>query len=146
MAKLGIVYGKGLPSMLTTLFTGSRAYHTIWLTDEYIYDMHLIRRRRDKTVYDNKEVHYYDFPKVTAKYLEDRLTYDSSSYGWKDYMLFALRPLYHLIGQNTRNQNGLICSEMCNVDLVASGYTTLWSIDQEPPSPYGLELWAQINQ
>jgi hypothetical protein len=48
MAKLGIVHGNGLSSILTKFFTGSKAYHALWITDEYIYDMHLIRRRRNR--------------------------------------------------------------------------------------------------
>jgi hypothetical protein len=143
MAKLGIVHGNGLSSILTKFFTGSKAYHALWITDEYIYDMHLIRRRRNRNAYDGHELHLYDFPFVTQMYLEQKLSSDESTYGWRDYMLFALRPLYHLFGMNTRNANGVICSEMCNIDLVKSGYHTPWGLEDAPPSPKDLEDWAK---
>lgn len=141
MAKLGIVFGNGFSSKLTKLFTGSTAYHTVWKTDDFIYDMHLIRRRRALSTYATKDVHYYDFPNVTTKYLEEQLSSDESTYGWIDYLLFGLRPFYHLIGRSTPNAKGTICSEMINADLLACGYHTPWSPLDAPPSPGDLSDW-----
>lgn len=129
--------------MLTLLFTGSTAYHVLWATDTHIYDMNLLRRRRPLDTYRNANVVYYDFPMVTALFLERRLTNDNSTYGFCDYLLFALRPIYHLFGKSTRNANGTICSEMVNQDLIDCGYATPWSIDSEAPSPADIERWLK---
>ncbi|MDO8294374.1 MAG: hypothetical protein Q7T29_16150 [Gallionella sp.] len=48
--------------------------------------------------------------------MERQLDVDTATYGWQDYLLFALRPLYHLLGKSTRNAGGVICSEMVNND------------------------------
>ena len=146
MAKLGIVYDGGWMSTLTQFFTGSRAYHVFWQTDEYVYDMYLLRRRRPGNTYKNQKIKYFDFPGVTQSYLEDRLTYDRSTYGFLDYLLFALRPIYHLVGRSTRNMDGQICSEMCNVDLIACGYATPWWNKSEVPSPADFDRWLITNK
>lgn len=142
MAKLGIIYGTNFLSTLTKIFTGSRAYHTAWFTDKYIYDMYLIRRRRAAGEYDKHEVHFYDFPNVTEAFLEERLSSDNNTYGFKDYFLFALRPLFHLVGLSTVNAKGVICSEMTNNDLIDCGYKTDWISTDTPPSPAMQEEWA----
>jgi hypothetical protein len=142
MAKLGIVFGSGFNSKLTKFFTGSRAYHVFWVTEEYVYDMWLLRRRRPFWTYCNAETMFHDFPDVTQAYLEKQLTEDTSEYGFVDYILFALRPIYHLFGKSTRNANGQICSEMCNNDLIACGYATpWWDKKLGPPSPADFERW-----
>lgn len=124
-------------------FTESRAYHVFWETDKYIYDMSLIRRRRNKENYVGMEKTYHVFPRVTEEYLEKKLTEDDSHYGYLDYFLFALRPIYHLFGKSTRNMNGIICSEMINNDLYDCGYITPWSTQIEPPSPADFENWIK---
>jgi len=141
MSKLCVLFGNNISSKLTQFFTGSRAYHTFWLTNDYVYDMHLIRRRRPFYTYLGCETIEREFPDITQAYLEERLTNDNSWYGVKDYCLFLLRPLYHLFGKSTRNCGGVICSEMCNIDLRACGYPTPWDLDKEPPSPGDFEKW-----
>jgi len=134
---------------LTKLFTGSYAYHVGWLCEEEdkLFDMHLTRRRRVWSNYKNDKTSYifYDFPFVTYNYLEHMLETDDSVYGVFDYALFALRPIYHLFGKSTRNNRGVICSEMCNWDLIRCGYKTPWPVIQGPPSPADIERWM-INR
>lgn len=144
MAKLCVVFGNGILSNLTMFFTGSRAYHSYWKTDEHIYEMALQGVRRDVHKYDGHEVVEFDFPEVTTKYLEHSLTTDLHIYGWLDYLLFAVRPVYHLFGQSTRNQGGIICSEKCNDDLWNCGYKTPWKRHESPPSPADQARWINI--
>jgi hypothetical protein len=133
---------KKLSGALTRLFTGCSAYHSFWHDDEFMYDMHLIRRRRAWPHYGQETtIVSFDVPEVTREFLERRLSEDESTYGWKDYMLFALRPLYHLIGKSTRNVGGVICSEMTNNDMVDCGVVTPWAKDGAPPSPCDQLRW-----
>lgn len=141
MAKLCILYGNSFSSKLTQFFTGSKAYHVYWQTDTYIYEMHLLRVRRQRSQYDDRVKIEFNFPGVTDKYLEEQLTDDANIYGFIDYLLFALRPFYHLIGKSSRNHNGEICSEACNNDLRACGYETPWLPEDAPPSPADIERW-----
>jgi hypothetical protein len=130
---------------LTKLFTGCYAYHTAWvdLDAGLIYDMNLLRRRRAWPRYQSARVELYNFPQVTRAYMEDRLTHDGRVYGWRDYLLFALRPLYHLFGKSTRNAGGIICSEMCNEDAIACGVETPWLLSDAPPSPCDWARWCR---
>jgi len=50
-----------------------------------------------------KEVVLVDGLSVSASFLEDKLKTDNATYGWIDYPLFGLRPLFHLFGKSTRN-------------------------------------------
>jgi len=143
MARLGIAFGSGWLSLLTLLFTCSKAYHVFWETDDYIYDMHLIRRRRPRGSIKADKIDYYDFPFVTQCYLELQLTNDNTPYGVLDYLLFGIRPIYHLFGKSTRNTHGTICSEMMNYDLKTCGYTTPWALTAEPPSPADFDKWLK---
>jgi len=147
--KLAIIFNQDkLSGKLTRFFTGCYAYHTAWVDEDAgkMYDMHWIRRRRLWPHYDPGEYLLYDFPMVTREYLEHELDVDESWYGAPDYTLFAwrwfkdrarfvLRPLYHLFGQSTKNANGVICSEMINIDVINCGGDTPWALDEAPPSP-----------
>lgn len=138
--KIAFFYGKQPSSFLTRIFTGSECYHVAFVDEPsgMLYDMNLLRRRRKWP--DEYAGHNYklaDCPvEVSRNYLEDRLTDDSSLYGWQDYFLFALRPLYHLVGKSTRNVGGQICSEMICNDLQANGWAVKF---EEVPSPADLE-------
>ena len=99
--------------------------------------MHLIRRRRLWPTYQPEHVVLAKCPvEVTAEYLDRMLDTDDSVYGWRDYLLFAIRPLYHLFGGSTRNAGGVICSEMVANDLNALGWNKNFG---EVPSPADLE-------
>lgn len=142
---LAIIFNRRkLSGRLTRLFTGCYAYHAAWVDEEagLMYDMHLIRRRRVWPHYPIEQLQLFDVPEVTRDYLESRLTTDEARYGWRDYLLFLLRPLYHLVGKSTRNAGGVICSEMVNADIWACGGTTPWRPQDPPPSPCDLVRWA----
>lgn len=146
MAKLAIFYNHRLSGRLTKLFTGSFAYHVGWIceAEDKFYDMHLIRRRRvwseEKT---GRDYILRDFPMVTHDYLELQLDEDINTYGVIDYVMFAFRPIYHLFGKSTRNASGVICSEMCNYDLIRCGYKTPWKVIDEVPAPADFEKWLK---
>ncbi len=139
--KIGFAYGRKPSSILTKIFTGSTCYH-VFFVDESIgkmYDMHLIRRRRAWPHYPaDRQIILVDCPvDVPFGYLEGMLDTDEATYGWRDYLLFALRPIYHLFGRSTRNAGGVICSEMVADDLIACGWRVRFP---EVPSPADLEI------
>ena len=139
--KIAFIYSTTkLSGLLTKLFTGSYCYHVVWVDEsrDRMVDMNLLRRQRLWSNYSNgKEVVMVESPvEVTWEFLEDRLLNDNATYGWRDYLLFALRPFYHLIGKSTRNVGGVICSEMVYNDLVANGWNQQFD---EVPSPADLE-------
>lgn len=139
--KIALIYSeKKLSGILTKIFTGSYCYHVGWVdsdTDSF-YDMHLIRRRRSWSEYSNeKTVRIANSPiAITRDFLEYKLSTDKATYGWKDYLLFALRPLFHLVGKSTVNAGGVICSEMIYNDLRECGWYRHFP---EVPSPADLE-------
>lgn len=138
-----------LSGKLTRLFTGCYAYHVAWVDEAggKMWDMNLLRRRRVWPHYPPEQVLLFDAPaQVTSGYLEQMLETDSNAYGWRDYLLFALRPLYHLFGRSTRNAGGVICSEMINNDIWACGGMTPWPVDGPPPSPCDLCRWLSGRQ
>lgn len=143
--KLAVIFNSNkLSGKLTRFFTGCYAYHAAWVDEQagVMYDMHLIRRRRTWPHYQAAEVLLFDVPEVTRDYLERMLSTDDSTYGWIDYLLFGLRPIYHLFGRSTRNAGGIICSEMINNDLRACGVSTPWDEFDAPPSPCDLYRWT----
>lgn len=131
-------YNKFPSSLLTLIVTGSACYHVGFADDEYFWDMHLIRRRRLWPEYKAKhQVITAPCPvEVTREYLDRMMDTDESTYGVLDYLLFALRPIYHLFGESTRNRKGVICSEMVYDDLVKNGWDVRF---KEVPSPADLE-------
>lgn len=134
-----------ISALLTKTFTGSYCYHVGWVDtlNGKFYDMHLIRRRRKWPHYtDGKYILVNPDVVVPAEYLEDQLDSDVNTYGWKDYLLFALRPLYHLVGKSTPNTGGVICSEMIYNDHVANGSQMKF---KEAPSPADLENYYGVK-
>jgi len=147
--KLAIIFNdKKLAGRLTKFFTGHAAYHVGWVDEENdkFYDMHAIRRRRYWSDYERgKRYVLVDFPEVTKEQLEHELDVCDQLYGFVDYVLFGLRPLFHLFGQSTRNAGGLICSEMVNIDALRAGVDTPWTLDAPPPSPADWYRWALVS-
>lgn len=136
--KLAFIYGKQPSSTLTKIFTGSTCYHVGFTNEVHFWDMNLIRRRRLWSTYANKQTVLIDTPvPITADYLDWKLDTDDSRYGVLDYMLFGMRPLFHLMGKSTINAGGIICSEMVIDDLKANGWHYTF---KEVPSPADLEL------
>jgi hypothetical protein len=136
--KIAFIYGKKPSSTLTKIFTGSSCYHVGFTNELHFWDMNLIRRRRLWSIYNNKKTVLIEAPvSITAEYLDHKLDTDEARYGVIDYILFGLRPIYHLFGKSTRNANGIICSEMVADDLNANGWPYSF---KEVPSPADLEL------
>ena len=140
--KIAIIFNEHkLSGKLTKFWTGCYAYHVAWIDEESgkMWDMNLIRRRRKWPHYRDENVLLFDAPNnVTVEYLERMLETDDATYGWCDYCLFALRPVYHLLGRYTRNAGGVICSEMVNNDIWSAGGCTPWTPGGPPPSPCDL--------
>jgi len=135
--KIAFIYGKKPSSTLTKIFTGSTCYHVGFTDGVKFWDMHLIRRRRLWSIYNNKKTVLIEAPvSITAEYLDHKLDTDDAKYGIIDYGLFGLRPIYHLFGKSTRNAKGIICSEMVADDLNANGWRYTF---KEVPSPADLE-------
>jgi hypothetical protein len=136
--KIAFIYGKQPSSLLTKLFTGSTCYHVGFTDGQHFWDMNLLRRRRVwPGMYDPATVILAECPvAISRDFLEHRLETDEATYGFTDYLMFALRPLYHALGKSTRNRGGVICSEMVAGDLVINGWTARFD---EVPSPAMLE-------
>jgi hypothetical protein len=136
--KIAFIYGKKPSSTLTKIFTGSSCYHVGFTDGVKFWDMHLIRRRRLWSIYNNKKTVLIEAPvSITAEYLDHKLDTDEARYGVIDYGLFGLRPIYHFFGKSTRNAGGIICSEMVADDLNANGWRYPF---KEVPSPADIEL------
>ncbi len=139
--KIGFSYSRTkLSGWLTYIFTGSFAYHVFIVDDETskMYDMHLLMRRRSWPHYgDNANIKLVESPvPISSEYMERLLDTSESVYGWKDYLLFGLRPIFHLFGKSTRNVGGMICSELVYDILRENG----WPVEfNEVPSPADLE-------
>lgn len=135
--KVVFLYGKQPSATLTKLGTGSTCYHVALTDGVKMWDMHLIRRRRLWPHYLTTRKIIVDAPvPVPSEYMDHMLDTGTDRYGVLDYLLFALRPLYHLFGKSTRNAGGIICSEMVADDLVAHGWPVRFA---EVPSPADLE-------
>lgn len=137
--RVAFIYSRDkLSGKLTKFFTGSYCYHVGFTDGVYFWDMHLLTRRRYWWgLYPPQSVRLVDTPvEVSAEYLNDFYDRSTDVYSFADYLLFALRPIYHLFGKSTRNQKGKICSELVSDLLVNNGWTTRF---KEVPSPADLE-------
>ena len=138
--KIAFIYSSSkLSGRLTKLFTGSYCYHVALVDEEkgLMYDMHLLPRKRVWPHY--KEGEYVLVPTpvvVTREFMECVLATDDNTYGWKDYVLFSLRWVFHLVGKSTPNAKGVICSEFVYNVLKNNGWKTTF---MEVPSPADLE-------
>jgi hypothetical protein len=148
--KLAVIFNPNkFSGKLTKLFTGCYAYHVAWVDEASgkMWDMNLIRRRREWPHYADENVLLFDAPgQVNVEYLEHRLETDDNTYGWRDYVMFALRPLFHLVGKSTPNAGGVICSEMVNDDIWMNGGRTPWPPEGPPPSPCDLYQFLSGRQ
>lgn len=152
--KIAIFFREGgFQAWLLKTLTGEHAYHCGFVDEQNgkLYDMNRLRRRREwpHPTYSlnegNRRYELFDIPEpgVRGSFLEYQLDRSDSKYGVVDYVLFALRPIYHLFGKSTRNANGIICSEMVNNDIWACGGETPFSSIGEPPSPADLYRWLK---
>ena len=144
--KIGFVYSKEkLSGRLTKFWTGSYCYHVFVYDDASgkIYDQHLLFRRRRWPQYEAAYVTLVDSPvEISSQFLENLLDTDENVYGWKDYILFAFRPIYHFFGQSTPNVKGVICSELVYNILRANGWSKFFL---EAPSPADMEKALNAN-
>lgn len=145
--KLAIIFNaKKLSGKLTRIFTGLPFYHVGWVDEvgNTFYDMHFTRRKRYWSDYsDTKQYVLVDFPEVKADWLEHQLKVCEQRYGFVDYILFGLRPIFHWFGQSTRNAGGMICSEMIALDATYCDVEHPWTDpDAPPPSPADWYRWA----
>lgn len=147
--KLAIIHApasKFFMARLTKFFTGSTAYHSGFVDEATgtFYDMDLLPRKCPWPRYSApKYAVLYDVPLLTREHCEAFLKQDSrEGYGYWDYLLFALRPIYHLFGKSTRNAKGIICSELNAIWLNRVGYNVPMD---EVPSPKDMEDWALNN-
>jgi hypothetical protein len=140
--KVAFFYNKGISSVLTKIFTNSPCYHVAIVDEDRnrVYDMNLIVRRR-VWIGGYASGHQYKLVEspvaISRNYLENLLDTDENVYGWQDYFLFALRPIYHLFGKSTRNANGVICSELVYNILKDNGWDKTFD---EVPSPADIEI------
>lgn len=138
--KIAFIYSKTkFSGKLTKFWTGSYCYH-VALVDEkkkLMYDQNLLFRKRKWPYYNSEDVVLADPPvDVSSEYLEELLSIDEQTYGFMDYILFALRPIYHFFGKSTRNFGGIICSERLYDIFKAYGWSYTFV---EVPSPADLE-------
>jgi hypothetical protein len=145
--KLAVVHApadKQFSAKLTLWFTGSTAYHCGFVDEETgtFYDMHLLPRKTHWPRHNPPRwVNLYEVPNLTREHCESFLKQDSHiKYGVWDYILFGLRPVYHLLGLSTRNAGGWICSELCAEWLRRVGY---YAPEEPVPSPADLEDWVK---
>lgn len=157
--KSAFIYSRTkISGRLTKFWTGSHCYHVGFVSDDgWFYDQHWIfRKRRWDGLYDPANVILVDTPvpvdqrRLDAIVEEERArladTFSGEHsleslldllYGWRDYLAFALRPVYHLFGRSTPNFGGIICSERVGNILIACGWRVRFP---EVPSPAGLEV------
>ncbi|MFN5801305.1 MAG: hypothetical protein ACK44V_00460, partial [Burkholderiales bacterium] len=80
--KIAFIYGKKPSSTLTKIFTGSSCYHVGFTDGVKFWDMHLIRRRRLWSIYNDKKTVLIEAPvSITAEYLDHKLDTDEARYG-----------------------------------------------------------------
>ena len=121
--------------------TGCPKHHVGFLCEEsgIMYDMSLQRRHRTFSSvvasHTGKLFTIIEAPvNVSEAFLIGKET-NSDHYGTLDYVYFLLKPLYHLVGKMTRNQDGIICSEQVELDLRSNGWIYHFP---EVPSPCDL--------
>lgn len=137
--QVAFVYGKKPNSTLTRIFTGSTCYHVGFTDGEWFWDMHQHRRVGPwKGRYPAERVILVDCPvQITAALLDQQVLDQTVAYGWRDYLAFAFRWAYHLVGKSTRNYGGEICSEWVGNVLRAMGWDRSF---EEVEAPADLEL------
>jgi hypothetical protein len=70
-----------------------------------------------------------------------------SLYGFRDYIGFALRPLYHLFGKSTRNYGGVVCSGLLrDVARLEAGWVSPIMGDTSAPEPSPADWCRALGQ
>jgi len=141
---------KKLSARLTQYFTGSPIYH-VGIVDSHtnlFYDMSWKTRVTTWPKYwkHTQGVISLDAPKLELEHiLVAQANNENSRYSGLDYIFkgiegllnrtkYLARFFYHLVGKNTVNFNGKICTEYTREALVLAGYT----IPELVPTPFSL--------
>ena len=154
MGNIIIFYTKGKAGKLTNVVTGCHAYHIGYLFRDWVYDLHLTPRRLRASEYLKGQNYTLHETSVTEEQVKDywlnwyeRLDakrpkgagiwwwIKNRLYSVGDYALFALRPLYTLLGKQVPNLDGVVCSEIINNVERMHGHLTPWPEEDAPPSP-----------
>lgn len=135
---------------LSRIFSGSNIYHVGFLSDdgETAYDMSLLKRAFKIQDYSPDSIillkipMYLSEPKILMEiaYTNGELSTRSTFYGIWDYLAFAIRPLYHILGKSTPNFRGVICSEWVNNKIVEAQGDNGFKLSDCPPSPTDLYI------
>lgn len=163
--KLALIFGAPgkLSADLTEWFTGCRAYHICFVCEDsgWAYDQHwLFRRFRWQGRYAPEQVVVFDCPfAITEDELREEMLSDIDAlcdgggslwqrlartlYGWRDYLMFAARPLFHALGRSTPNYGGRVCSGRIRDMGAARGWTELGTAQDPEPSPCDWARWLK---
>lgn len=161
--KIALIYSdSNFSSVLTQFFTGTRDYHICFVDDDLktMWDQHWLFRQIPWH-YENEGSKHYDlfecpFP-ITAEELDQEVMQDVRDfcdehkhwinvlYGWRDYSMFALRPIYHALGKSTPNFGGTVCSGRVRDIGARRGWTELGSVFDAEPSPADWRRFFQQN-
>lgn len=135
--------------VLTHLFTGCYCYHVGIRIGDNFYDMKWKRRQRKwkPTYYPNDHYIIFDSPVILdEKILIEKMIGEKDHYGFMDYLLFVIRPISKIFKIPLKNQDGLICSEQVNNDLIESGWKSPWKRKNHPPSPCEMLRYFKSKQ
>lgn len=132
---------------LCNLFTGCYCYHVGFVTDDkkWMYELNILRRRVSwEGRYPEENVMLVPCPVKEEWLLDDIANYNGhifdpgSWYGLANYLMFAVRPIYRVLGKQPKNFKGEICSQWVNEALIAAGVNTGFDKNAAPPSPCDL--------
>lgn len=121
-----------LSGVLTNFFTGSAAYHIVFvdLATGKMYDQNLLFRRRKWPHYNAEYVTYYECPvELTGADLEEWLDTDEAWYGVLDYLFFGVRKLFPSARGTFK---GAICSEAVENILKSKGWVSPFTATPSP--------------
>lgn len=162
--QIALIFGAPgkLSADLTQAFTGCRAYHIAFVAPSgWAYDQHwLFRRFRWEGHYPAENVVLFNCPfPITEEELREEMLRDIDAicdssgsmwqrlartlYGWRDYTMFALRPLFHAVGKSTPNFAGRVCSGRIRDMGAARGWLELGGADEPEPSPCDWVQWLK---
>lgn len=155
--KIALMYSDTkFSARLTRFFAGTNDYHIAFVSDDLksMWDQHWLFRREDWQQYSEGK-HFDLFPcpfPVTAEELDAEVFEDvryfcgkkpwiEVLYGWRDYIAFALRPIYHALGKSTPNFGGVVCSGRVRDIGARHGWLELGSPQDAEPSPSEWRFW-----
>lgn len=160
--KLALIWSdKKLSAKLTEFFAGTRDYHIAFVSDDGVvmWDQHWLFRREDWQAYSRNK-HFDLFPcpfeispaQLDAEVFQDVIDFCGKKpwlevlYGWRDYIAFALRPVFHAFGRSTPNFGGRVCSgRIRDIGATHSGWLGLGTEQDPEPSPSDWRRWIEAH-